>query len=123
MQGAQIVGDKDLIITASDTIPPHQCNVIVPWDRQLLEKIRRSSILGHLDTHLFGRSGKWGVASYWDNYFIVAGANDFMDLFARKAGGSSAIKARFLEYSREDWPIRDTELKKRILTKIGWNTQ
>lgn len=127
IQAIQAIGDKEVIIVTFDTESPEQA--VVPLDYESLYQIRYPTSFGMFESYLFGRSGTWGIVSYYDSWFCVGGNNNFMDLFARKAGGNQALKERFLEYMNTEWyPMLNAKLKpnaekvlNEILARVGWD--
>ena len=121
MQSSLEMADNELIITVFETSPPHQDNVVISWDKETLTQVR-NSFFGNFCCHLFGRSGTWGVASYWDDSFWVGGSNKFMELFTRKAGGRFSLKERFLDFARTQWRL-PKDLQKVVLSTVGWRNK
>lgn len=130
MQAALAVGDRELVIICAKEDRGEaesegkpivlEQGVVLPWDREALLEAYGKSIVSIFDSHLFGRSGTWGVVSYHDYCFCVGGDEKFMDLFTRKAGGRSALKERFLDYNKA-LPMISDDLREKILARVGWN--
>ncbi len=129
IQAAHAMGDKEIVILNFDE--PNQA--ILPLDYDVIHKAgyppSSYSSFGMFDSYLFGRSGTWGIVSYFDSFFCVGGNKEFMDVFIRKAGGEQALKERFIEYMNTEWyPMLNAKLKPNaekvlndILARVGWN--
>lgn len=116
--------DKEIIIITFGTESPEQA--IVPLNYESLYHAGNSTFW-MFESYLFGRSGTWGIVSYFDSFFCVGGNKEFIDVFIRKAGGQQALKERFLEYMNTVWyPMLNAKLKpkaeevlKEILVSVG----
>jgi hypothetical protein len=119
---AETVGDREVIITDIEPIPPHQATVVMPWTREVLEEVRCDTLLGHVDCVLFGQSSKWGavVMKSEDGYTCIGGTEQFLRTFTEKAGSLSSLKERFSLFKEKEWQL-DTGLQQQILAKVGWN--
>ena len=116
---AKHMNDREVIITDIETIPPHQCTVVIPWERAVLEQIRSNTILGHVECGLFGQSGTWGALCNTDDYCCLGGKHNFMNVFLAEAGGFSALRERFYRFAQSEWHL-DSVVRRQVLKKVGW---
>ncbi len=117
-EAAQIRGDEEFVIWNAEVIDPEP-GVIVPWDREVLNRVRYSTPLGQFETHLFGRSAAWGWVCTIDDFSWLAGDSSFMDTVTRRLGGCDAIRRGFLQFAETDWDI-PADLRERLLDLVGW---
>lgn len=124
-EAAKSVGDDRCVIAFAEEMSAEEhYAVVIPWDLPTFHSLRQETNLGILHAHLFGRSGKWGVVSYWDLCFCVGGDGEFLKTFIRKAGGEASLRDRFLEFVKEEWKqewIIDVRSRERILALAGWS--
>jgi len=110
-------GDDELVIWNAEVLTPEP-GAIIPWSYTSLNEVR-CSILGHFETHLFGRSGSWGVVCSVVQFSWVGGDATLMDSFARALGGRDAVRKRFLDYARDIWTVPEAS-RSHILQSVGW---
>jgi hypothetical protein len=119
---AEKMGDGQIIITDSETRPPHQMPVIATWNAKILDQARTSTLLDHFKNHTFGRSGTWGLVYYWDEFSILGGTSVFMEAFFEAAGGRQRVKERFLSFAGAHWWASvDPPSQVKILKSVGWS--
>lgn len=99
-------GDEEAVIWNSAALEP-QPAASIPWSYQALDQVRCTA-LSHFETHIFGRSGSWGVVCTVDDFSCVGGAPNFMDGVVASLGGREAIKDRFLRFAKSG--VRQTLL-------------
>ncbi len=115
------VGDKQIIITDSETRPPHQMSVISTWDANALGQAGGTGVAS-FKNHTFGQSGIWGLVDYWDEFSILGGTPAFMEAFFEAAGGRQRVKERFLRFAAADWWTSvDPPTQVKILKSVGWS--
>ena len=118
---AEKMGDRQIIITDSDTRPPHQMPIIATWNAKTLDQAR-CTFLGHFKNHSFGQSGTWGLVYYWDEFSIPGGTPVFMEAFFEAAGGRQRVKDCFLRFAAADWcPSVEPPTQVKILKSVGWS--
>lgn len=119
---AEKMGDRQIIITDSETRPPHQMPVIATWNAGTLDHIRTSTLLNHFKNHTFGQSGTWGLVYYWDEFSILGGTSVFMEAFFEAAGGRQRVKDCFLSFAAAHWWASvEPPTQVKILKSIGWS--
>jgi len=64
-------GDLEAIVTDIELLPPHQYTARVPIQLEAFDKASRTP-LGHVETHVFGMSGKWGMICTMDDISYLA---------------------------------------------------
>lgn len=116
--GVRQVGDDQLVLSDVETLPPHQDARIVRCEREAFDTARMGSFLGHVDTVMFGPSGRWGAICS-PEYTMLAGDGEFMTTFLRAAGGREALHLIFLEYVARDIDI-SREFGTKLLSEVGW---
>ncbi len=117
---AELCGDREFIITSWDTLPPHHCSAVVPWNLEAWEKKSDESdgALLILDAAVFGQSAAWGLISIFDSACVLGGASQFIDPYIQNAGGIERMKRAFLEYARDEFD--DETETQRLLSVVGW---
>jgi len=110
-------GDDELVVWNAEVLVPEP-GAIIPWSYESLNEVR-ASILGHFETHLFGRSGSWGVVCSVVQFSWLGGDATLMDSFAGALGGRNAVRQRFLNYARDGWTVPEAS-QGQILQSVGW---
>lgn len=124
-EAAKQLKDQVLIIINSEVILPDESGIIIPWSYQVLKKAiyRResASLIGILDTHMFGYSGKWGAISACslDDFLLIGGVESFISDFLTIIGGEPVAKRRFLEFAQDEWCVTD-DIRDHALSLAGW---
>lgn len=116
-RGARQVRDEDLVIWNSEAIEP-QPAVSIPWSHQALDQVR-STLLGHFETHVFGRSGSWGMVCTVNDFSCVGGEATFMDIFVATLRGREAIRERFLRFAATEWRV-SKQFRRKVFKIVGW---
>ncbi len=118
---AEKMGDRQIIITDSETRPPHQMPIIATWNEKTLGQAS-STLLAHFKNHTFGQSATWGLVYYWDEFSILGGTPVFMEAFLEAAGGRQRVKDRFLSFAAADWWTSvEPPTQVKILKSVGWS--
>ncbi len=112
-------GDDELVIWNAEVLIPEP-GMIIPWRYQSLDQAR-CTVLGHFETHLFGRSASWGVVCSIHDFASLGCEPSVMEAVASTLGGRDAIRQTFLsyadKYAKEGWTIPDSVLK-RIMQEV-----
>lgn len=117
-QAAMEQGDNEFIVEP-DVIGFSEPGALLPWSYSVLDTVC-PTVLGQLDTHLFGRSGSWGIVCDVEDYSCIGGEASFMDRVVALLGGAKAIRKRFLRFATEEYPF-DKEFLDTLLKVVGWN--
>jgi len=111
-------GDDECVIWNAEVLVPEP-GATIPWSHDALDQAR-CTVLGHFETHLFGRSGSWGMACCSVHDFSrLGGAASFMDVIAGTLGGRHSIRQRFLSFL-ESYEWMPESVRGRILQDVGW---
>ncbi len=113
------VRDTSVIVTISDSIPPHLASVVVPWRKDIVLTAHRGTDICMFHYALFGASGEWGAMSYHDELTRVAGHKTFIDAFTNRLGGRETVRRRFLDYAASGWHAPG-RIQAKILASVGW---
>lgn len=113
-------GDQEVIMTISDTSPPHASSAVFKWRHESVVSAHRDSIICIFDYATFGQSGKWATISYHDELTRIAGEPLFMNAFINALGGRAAVKRRFFEFQAVRWDA-PKDVQKIILASVGWD--
>ncbi len=120
---ARRCGDPELVIASADQAVGNTAATVLTWSfRRLTQaRLRAGSLLGVVDTHLFGRSGRWGAVSACslDDILITAGDQQFIGEVVAGCGGEDLMKTEWLAFSRTEWRIDDA-IKNRVRALAGW---
>jgi hypothetical protein len=123
VEAASKCGDQEIIIMDAETIEPTEAAVIISLSREDYEAtiLRPGTNLGVMDTHLFGRSGRWGCicAPSLDGIAILGGDSAFVATFTDSAGGEQTLRDQFLEFSSSEWSV-DADVRLKLLRMVGW---
>jgi hypothetical protein len=104
---AQSLGDDTVIVTDVESLPAHQFTAEVDWSYEAVEHARVRSDLGLFDTHLFGRSGRWGAIAWRDDYVMVAAAPTTIRQLMDALGGERKLRDEFEAFVRLQRPWLD----------------
>ena len=122
-RAAEVCGDREIVLADVETIDPSEAAVVIPASYLDFERVKSRPMtnLPIMDSVLFGRSGQWGCifAASLDDVSIVGGDSSFIASFVDAAGGSSALRARFLEFSTKEWSVREAS-RSNLLKLVGW---
>lgn len=106
---ARSLGDETAIVTDVETIPPHQFTAEIAWSHEALLRVWYGSILGHVDTHIFGLSRRWGGIALNDlNVLVVGSEQQVIGTLMDAAGGEAHLRDEFEAFMREMHPTQDT---------------
>lgn len=119
IDAARGVGDRCVVLTDTEPIPPHQQSVYLPLEEDKLEEVRATTWINAVGCVMFGPSASWGILFAYDDYTWVGGEDRFMTPFAQALGGERALQENFLQDIREGWFI-DEDRAQRILRAVGW---
>ena len=116
-------GDREVFIKDAELISPELTVLALAWDRETLEQVRCLVPYVSVSLHLFGWSGRWGLArDEEDDFICVGGVAGFMNTVAAALGGRETIKSRFLRYAEEEWGALK-EFQEKALQSIGWHVR
>lgn len=84
-----------------------------------LEPIR-TLLFAHDDLYLFDARGRWGMICTIAEYSILGGVDSIVERFTELAGGTSKLRAEFLEWTRsQSWEL-STHGTSDLLEMAGW---
>lgn len=122
-QAAETCGDQEMVIKDSETRQPSEAAVVIQASPAAFEavKTRPGTNLAIMDTHMFGRSGRWGciLAASLDDIAILGGDSEFIARFVETVGGVTVLRDRFLKFSTTEWSIGE-EARSRLLGLASW---
>ncbi|MBI5854035.1 MAG: hypothetical protein HZB35_02150 [Nitrospirae bacterium] len=116
-------GDICFIATSceADMAMPHEDSIVGSWEADRFGEIDDvAPVLSSTDNHVFGKSGRWGMIRYYDDFSCVGGDKGFMEIFLGSLGGRDTLKERFRRFDSEGWYI-DKDYKSKILRSVGWD--
>lgn len=116
------VGDRVVMITIADSIPPHEDSAVVKWERLSVKGVHRGSLICVCHYAIFGESASWGVVGYHHEFTRVAGVAEFINTFTNALSGREAVKRRFLEFQAARWDA-PKDVQEKILASVGWSAQ
>jgi hypothetical protein len=112
-------GDHEMIVTGTETEPPHQETIVSPWDPPEFDRLLAQTDIVHFDAAAFGRSATWGIICGFDDYLHIGGSPQFMESFTARAGGRRTIRQTFLWFADSEWQA-DERVKREMLDQVGW---
>ena len=111
-------GDDECFIWNAEVLVPEP-GAIIPWRHDSLDQAR-CTVLGHFETHLFGRSRSWGMVCCSVHLFSrLGGEASFMETVAGTLGGRDSIRQRFLSFV-ESYEWMPETVRSTILHDVGW---
>lgn len=116
---AQEMDDHFLIIKDAEIVSPREPAYKIRWDYGQLVQVTAETILGHVDTDLFGQSGSWGMRCTVHDFSWLGGNPTFIKSFCKELGGEDRLREDFLRFAEDEWQAAP-DGKREILASIGW---
>jgi hypothetical protein len=117
------IGDSEFVLTAIYGEDGFETSVAGRWPNTLAEflEARKAAQLDHTPaSELFGAStSKWGCCFFFDEYFQIAGEQEFIDMLAEALGGQETLRTNFYRFAAHGWPIGAGD-RDAILNRVGW---
>ena len=89
-------GDREVFIKDAELISPELTTLAIAWERDALEEVRCHVPYVSVSLHLFGRSGRWGVArDEEDDFSCVGGWENSWTLWLRLSGEGRGSEVDF----------------------------
>lgn len=112
---AESVGDSRLSVLSADL----NCGVQLEWDYESLHRIA-VSVVAVNGVFAFGDSAVWGMVCTNDDFSLLGGIPEFMDRYAKEAGGRQALRDSFMDLlSPPGWLVPE-HLTGRLLELARW---
>lgn len=87
--------DTVLAATGRSPIFPLQPIYVLDWEHAALDFLARDSVLSHITSCLFPRSGGWGLCTSYQGFGVLGGPSAFVEAVEAQLGGRTAMQARF----------------------------
>ena len=121
MAGA--IGDDEFLLVDAEDQFPDEPSKLLTWDWHSFDRIGRSTVFAHVQTHALGRSGRWGLLISHDTYTILGAEPELMSAFFKQVGGEDTVKERFTK-SVKDGDVGFGEEGKlfaaELMKMVGW---
>lgn len=102
VDAASYSGDSTFVAAPYAEFGEREPQFLLGWKRPDLEHVRTESLLGHVDTIMFGQSARWGVLASPENFAVLGGTSQWMERFLLVAGGTQMVEDRFRRAAQED---------------------
>lgn len=113
-------GARELVVSDTSTIPPHQFSAVLGVDSSLSRALDQLTLLRQFDCTILANSGAWALFCANDEEFsCFAGERRFVQAFTESLGGEGTVKLEFARYY-DDWPLSISR-KEEILEGVSWS--
>jgi hypothetical protein len=120
---AQRAGDHTVAVTAYAEQGRREPHFELAWSRADFEELATETVLGHVDTVVFGGSESWGLLASPESFAVLGGTPGFMDAFVAAAGGQDSLEDRFRSVAEEGvvgHGAAGEQYVDALLTAVGW---
>lgn len=118
------VGDSGVVVVDPQEKFANEEPIVLGWELSCFEEVDYGTVYGHIEAHVFGRSGRWGLVTSPETFAVLGGEKTLVDEFLKGAGGEQSVRANFLR-SAEAGEIGFGEAGKRyierLLEMVGWD--
>ncbi len=116
-------GDHEVVVLDRDGHFPEDPPVLLAWDPHAWDEAR-CTVLGHVDTDVFGASGAWGMVAS-DGFAVLGGEASFLAAFeGALTGGQRVLRERFAEAAGNGIDFFGEAGRRhaaRLMAMVGWD--